>query len=176
MSTLFLDRDGVINVRTPGDYIKNREEFIFEKGALEALVLLSKIFHPIIIVTNQAGIAKERMYIEDVQDIHAYLQEEVEKIGGRIDAIYFCPHFANADCNCRKPKIGMALEAQKDFPNLSFSNAWIVGDSASDMRFGQHLGMKTALIDGKFEEKEVLDCMKVTGRFESLLDFALHLI
>jgi D-glycero-D-manno-heptose 1,7-bisphosphate phosphatase len=176
MPTLFLDRDGVINVRISGDYIKNREGFIFEKGALEALVLLSKMFQPIIVVTNQAGIAKGRMSIEAVQDIHAYMQEEVEKVGGRIDAIYFCPHFANADCNCRKPKIGMALEAQKDFPDVSFSEAWMVGDSASDMRFGQHLDMKTALITGKFEEKEVLERMDVTERFESLLDFSLHLV
>jgi D-glycero-D-manno-heptose 1,7-bisphosphate phosphatase len=172
MRTLFLDRDGVINIRIPGDYIKNRAGFIFEKDALNALVLLSKSFEKIFVVTNQAGIAKGRMNLEAVQDIHAYLHEEVIKAGGRIDAVYFCPHFAHADCNCRKPKIGMATQALQDFPDLIFENAWMVGDSASDMYFGQSLGMKTALIAGKSEEKAVLESLDVTARFGSLWGFA----
>jgi D-glycero-D-manno-heptose 1,7-bisphosphate phosphatase len=174
-NTLFLDRDGVINVRTPGDYIQNRGSFIFENGALEAIALLSNLFKYIIVVTNQAGVAKGRMSLADVHDIHTYMKTEVEKAGGRIDGIYFCSHFAHAGCDCRKPQIGLAIQAQNDFPDLQLRGAWIVGDSASDMRFGQRLGIKTALIAGKTEETEVLSTIEVTGRFETLLEFAMKI-
>jgi D-glycero-D-manno-heptose 1,7-bisphosphate phosphatase len=174
MQTLFLDRDGVINTRIPGDYIQSREKFIFENGALEAITLLSRTFKYIIVVTNQAGIAKGRMSSNDVQDIHKYMQEEIEKAGGRIDGVYFCPHFANANCSCRKPQIGMAEQAKKDFPDLQYKDAWMVGDSGSDIYFGQRLGINTALIAGKTEENEALSSMVVTARFDSLLAFALQ--
>jgi D-glycero-D-manno-heptose 1,7-bisphosphate phosphatase len=173
MQTLFLDRDGVINVRKSGDYVQNRSDFIFEKGALEALVLLSKNFQQIIVVTNQAGIAKGRMTSADVLDIHTYMQAEVAKAGGHIDGVYFCPHLANGGCNCRKPRLGMAFQAKADFSNSLIAGSWMVGDSGSDMLFGRRLGMKTALIAGKWEEKAVLETIEVTARFESLLDFAL---
>lgn len=172
MTSLFLDRDGVINIRMPGDYVKTPAEFIPTPGLDEALRLLAPLFGRIVVVTNQAGIGRGLMSEADLAQVHAYLMELVENAGGRIDGIYYCPHRSDAGCDCRKPAIGMGLQAQADFPDIDFQQAWLVGDSASDIGFAHKLGIKTALIAGKAEESEKLAALEVDGRFESLLDFA----
>lgn len=171
-NTLFLDRDGVINIRPPGDYVKNLQEWSFEAGVLEAMPLLAPLFSPIVVVTNQAGVGKGLMSATDLSVIHAHMCSEIEKVGGRIDRVYFCPHLSTEKCACRKPATGMALQALRDFPEINFDLAWMVGDSASDMKLGQQMGMKTVLVPGKFEEAAQLAVMKVDFRFENLLDFA----
>ncbi len=153
MNTLFLDRDGVINVRLPGDYVKRVDDFHFLPGVLDAIAMLGPHFQHIVVVTNQAGIGKGLMTETDLQTIHEHLLQKVRSAGGRIDAIFYCPHRSDIGCNCRKPAIGMGLQAQKMFPDLEFSGSWIVGDSVSDIQFGQALGLKTALIEGKAEER-----------------------
>lgn len=170
--TLFLDRDGVINQRTPGDYVKSRQEFIFENGAPEAIAKLSKIFPRIVVVTNQAGIGKGLMTEAQLVDIHEFMKSEIAKTGGRVDAAYFCPHRSEWNCGCRKPATGMAFQAKRDFPEIDFSKSVMVGDSASDMVFAKALGMASVLLPGKFEDAEALSKMAVDFRFESLLDFA----
>jgi D-glycero-D-manno-heptose 1,7-bisphosphate phosphatase len=174
-TTLFLDRDGVINVRTPGDYVKNRAAFMFEQGALQALSLLAGLFPRIVVVTNQAGVGRGLMGIDSVADVHDYMIEQVQALGGRIDRAYFCPHHSAMGCNCRKPAPGMAMQALADFPEINFSRAWMVGDSASDMVFGTQLGMKTVLLPGKFEDADALANMSVDYRFENLLAFAQYI-
>lgn len=170
--TLFLDRDGVINRRSPGDYIKHPTEFVPESGALEAIRLLSPYFDRIIVVTNQAGIGKGLMDESDLEAIHNKMIALIAAAGGRVDRVYYCPHLPDAGCTCRKPATGMALAAREDFPDIDFSHSWMVGDSASDIQLGQHLGMKTVLIAGKFEDTEALESLMVDCRFESLLEFA----
>lgn len=170
--SLFLDRDGVINTRTPGDYVKNRAEFVFENGALEALALLAGMFPRIVVVTNQAGVGRGLMTEADLLDVHQFMLEKTVAAGGRIDRAYFCPHRSDAGCDCRKPAPGMAFQAKNDFPEIDFSRSIIVGDSASDMVFGQRLGMTTVLLPGKFEDADALAAMQVDLRFGSLLDFA----
>lgn len=170
--SLFLDRDGVLNRRLPGDYVKHPDEFVPEAGAMEALSLLKEDFSRIVVVTNQAGIGKGLMSESDLAAVHQKLEALVHTAGGRIDGIYHCPHRPDAGCDCRKPAVGMALQAQADFPDIDFKQAWIVGDSASDMQLGLALGMKTVLIDGKFEDAEALASLPIDYRFESLLDFA----
>lgn len=171
-SSLFLDRDGVINTRTPGDYVKNRAEFEFESGALEALALLAGMFPRIVVVTNQAGVGRGLMTEAALLDIHQFMLEKTAAGGGRIDRAYFCPHRSDAGCDCRKPAPGMAFRAKNDFPEIDFAQAIIVGDSASDMVFGQRLGMTTVILPGKFEDADALAAMQVDFRFGSLLDFA----
>lgn len=144
--SLFLDRDGVINQRTPGDYVKKWEEFIFLPGVPEAIALLSKLFSRIFIVTNQAGIEKELMSHEDLEEIHQKMMECLHYFGGHIDEIYYCPYKPELDPFCRKPNPGMAMEAQKDFPEIEFKKSLMVGDSDSDIIFGNRLGMKTILV------------------------------
>ena len=170
--TLFLDRDGVVNERTPGDYVRSPEAFVPVEGLGPAMQLLTMLFGRIVVVTNQAGIGKGLMSEADLAAVHHKMQQMVQQGGGRIDRAYYCPHRSDAGCDCRKPAFGMALQAQRDFPDIDFQNSWMVGDSASDMAFGQGLGMRTALIEGKAEEAEILAAMKVDVRCKSLLEFA----
>ncbi len=171
--TLFLDRDGVVNVRTPNDYVKTPDAWLPTPGLEEALRLLAIDFQRILVVTNQAGIGKELMSEADLVAVHAKMFALAAAAGGRIDGAYHCPHRPNAGCACRKPATGMAWLALRDFPDIDFSQAWMVGDSVSDMLFGQSLGMRTVLIAGKDEETAKLSTFPVDFRFDSLLDFAL---
>ena len=172
LPTLFLDRDGVINVRTIGDYVCHPDAFIPTDGLGEAMPLLAAHFGRIVVVTNQAGIGRGLMSEQDLAAVHEKMFEIVEAAGGRIDRAYFCPHAKDAGCRCRKPATGMAWLALADFPDIDFENAWLVGDSASDIEFGQSLGMRTVLIAGKSEEAEQLAKMRIDFRFDSLLAFA----
>lgn len=162
----------MINVRTPDDYVKTPAEWIPEDGLGEAMLLLSQHFGRMVVVTNQAGIGKNLMTEADLEAVHQKMLDTIQQAGGRLDAIYYCPHRRDAGCTCRKPATGMALKAKVDFPDIDFTNSWIAGDSISDMELGFRLGMKTVLIHGKFEEAEELAGLPVDYRFDSLLDFA----
>ena len=144
--TLFLDRDGVINVKLPNDYVKNINEFSFIDGSIEGIRLLSKIFKRIIIVTNQRGIGKKIMTIEQLKTIHNHMKNIIHKNNGRIDGIYYCADIDDS-ATCRKPNPGMALKALDDFPKIDFKKSIMVGDSKCDIEFGINLGMKTVLIN-----------------------------
>ncbi len=172
MSTLFLDRDGVINVRTPGEYVKTPNEFEPTEGLEEAMRLLAGKFGRIVVVTNQAGIGKGIMSTLDLHAVHQKMRSIVEAAGGRIDRVYHCPHRADAGCTCRKPATGMAWVALADFPDIDFEDAWMVGDSVADMAFAQTLGIRSVLIRGKIEEVTELSRMKTDFQFDSLLEFA----
>ncbi len=172
MSTLFLDRDGVINLRTPGEYVKTPHEFQPTEGLTEAMRLLSEQFGRIIVVTNQAGVGKGLMTALELHSVHHKMLSLIEEAGGRIDRVYHCLHRAEAGCTCRKPATGMAWIALADFPDIDFEDAWMVGDSISDMKFAQTLGIRSVLIRGKIEEVPVLSGMAVDFHFDSLLEFA----
>jgi histidinol-phosphate phosphatase family protein len=152
--TLFLDRDGVINKKKQNGYIQNRAEFEFLPGVLNFFKDFSNYFDKIVIVTNQQGISKGLMSIEDLADIHSFMAKEIINSGGKIDKIYFCADLAINNPICRKPNIGMGLEAKKDFPDIDFSRSFIVGDSDTDIEFGTRLGMKTVWIDDNFASEE----------------------
>lgn len=152
--TLFLDRDGVINRRLPGDYVKYWSEFEFFEDFLEALAKANLMFSTIVIVTNQQGVGKKKMTIEMVDAVHADMLSKVAETGGRIDKIYVCPDLKDTNPKCRKPNTGMAEQAQQDFPNIDFSKAVIVGDSSSDIEMGKRLGMKRIFVTTKPEDFE----------------------
>ncbi len=165
--TLFLDRDGVINRRLPGDYVKIWPQFEFLPGVLPAIAAFSPLFKHIIVVTNQQGIGKRLMDEAQLADIHRRLKETVAAAGGRIDAIYFCPHLSADNCTCRKPNPGMALQAQVDFPDIDFTKSVMAGDTASDIQFGLNLDMTTACIGN-----EDTAPWSPHYRFDSLADMA----
>jgi D-glycero-D-manno-heptose 1,7-bisphosphate phosphatase len=130
--TILLDRDGVLNRKKPkAQYVQSWEQWEWLPGALEALRLLNEAGFRVIVVTNQAGIGLGVMTEEDLRDIHEKMTEDVSRNGGRIDAIYYCPHDWNANCGCRKPRPGMLFNAQKDF-HLDLTKVTFVGDDERD--------------------------------------------
>ena len=136
---LFLDRDGVINTRIMGGYVRSWAEFRFEPGALEALVTLSRWAPRIVMVTNQQGVGKGIMSPADLDDIHTRLRRAIVAAGGRIDAIESCPHLASAGCECRKPGPGMATRYLAAHPEVDGSASVLVGDTSSDIEMGRRL-------------------------------------
>lgn len=144
--TLFLDRDGVINVHLIDDYVKTFEDFTFIENVPEAIRDLSSKFGRIIIVTNQQGIGKGLMDENDLKNVHKKMLAEINKIGGKIDIIYFSPFRKEENSISRKPQIGMALQARKDFPEINFKKSVMLGDSISDIIFGKKLKMKTVFV------------------------------
>jgi D-glycero-alpha-D-manno-heptose 1-phosphate guanylyltransferase len=140
MDTLFLDRDGVINVLRPYDYVKSVEEFKFEKGAIEALAILSPLFARILIISNQRGVGKGIMSNRDLEIIHKYMLEKITAGGGRIDKIYICTDTDDSSPD-RKPNIGMALQALRDYPDIDLTRSLMLGDSDSDMEFAENAGI-----------------------------------
>ena len=159
-SFLFLDRDGVINKRLPGQYVKHMEDFSFMPGVLDAFPKLASKTERIIIVTNQQGVGKELMSYEELDMVHAHMTAKIEKAGGRIDAIFSCTELAEDKNNCRKPSPAMGMWAKRKFPEIDFRRALMVGDSASDILFGQNLGMHTVLMEGKEEDKDALSNLR----------------
>ena len=141
--TLFLDRDGVINRRIVGDYVKKIEEFEFLPGVLECIQFCTNVFQRIFVVTNQQGIGKGLMNVSDLNLVHNHMLTQIEKAGGKLDSIYFSPFLAAEKNQMRKPEIGMALKAKQDFDDVDFYRSIMIGDSLSDMKFGKKAGMLT---------------------------------
>lgn len=164
--TLFLDRDGVINVRLIDDYVKNLGEFEFLPGVLDAFTIFAEKFGRIIIVTNQQGVGKGLMTLQNVDKVHDFMVKEIEKQKGRVDKIYVCPQLKSDPDNFRKPSPRMAYMAQHDFPEIDFYKSVMIGDSNSDIEFGKNAGMYTILIGD-----EPVKC-KPDSQFESLIKFA----
>src|SRR4051812_40318782 len=140
--TLFLDRDGVINVEKYLEYINTWDEFIFHEGVKDAMRIFSARFKYIFVISNQRGVAKGLTKPEDLAIIHRNMVEEITAAGGRIDRIYFCTDPDNSSPN-RKPNPGMGLQAKKDFPLIEFSQSIMVGNKLTDMEFGRNIGSKT---------------------------------
>lgn len=154
--TLFLDRDGVINKRIKDDYVKKWPEFVFMAGVLESMPVLSNIFGCIVVVTNQQGVGKGKMSRQQLDDIHDRMEKAVVEAGGRIDLILSCTDLSGQSPNCRKPNPDMAYQARAAFPQINFERSVMVGDSISDILFGERLGMTTVWVRGKEDEYQKL--------------------
>lgn len=165
--TLFLDRDGVINKKLENDYVKRLDEFQFLPGAKEAIIDLNQLFGLTVVVTNQQGIGKGLMTTNDLKGVHAYMLNELEADGGKINEVYFAPDLASTNSINRKPNTGMAEQARKDFPQIDFKKSVMVGDSLSDMQMGKRVGMITVYITNSSEKLKEADF-----QFESLKAFA----
>lgn len=168
--TLFLDRDGVLNHEKKEDYIRNWDEFNFYAGVPQAIAMLNGLFSRIVIVTNQKGIGKGLMTAEDLQSIHNPMLQAIEKEGGKIDHIYYCPDLADDSPN-RKPQPGMAFQAKADFPEIDLSKSIMVGNRMSDMKFGRNAGMHTVFLATTHPDTPFPDSF-IDLRFNHLVDFA----
>jgi D-glycero-alpha-D-manno-heptose 1-phosphate guanylyltransferase len=168
--TLFIDRDGVINEETVGEYVLHWGQFIFSKGVLHSFKKLSDVFGRLIIVTNQRGVGKGLMTKETLDSIHYEMQREVKIAGGHIEKIYFCTDVESTAFN-RKPNPGMAIRAKQDFPDIDLKKSIMIGNKPSDMRFGRAAGMYTVFLtttnpDQPFPHPDI------DLRFSSLAAFA----
>jgi D-glycero-D-manno-heptose 1,7-bisphosphate phosphatase len=161
--SIILDRDGVLNERPPrGEYVRTAEEFTWLPGARDALRLLKQAGYTVIVVSNQAGIARGALTANDLQRIHDRMREETEAAGGGIDAVYYCPHHWDDGCECRKPRPGMIFQAQRDF-NLDLSRTLVVGDDERDVQASEAAGCPSVLVS---PELSLLDV--VTDRISGL--------
>jgi D-glycero-D-manno-heptose 1,7-bisphosphate phosphatase len=130
--TVILDRDGVLNERPPrAHYVTGPEDFRWLPGARTALRMLTQAGYRLIVVSNQAGIARGAMTEADLHAINAKMRLEAEETGGRIDAVYHCPHDWDEGCECRKPRPGMLFQAQRDY-QLDLTRTYFVGDDDRD--------------------------------------------
>jgi len=143
-AAVFLDRDGVINRDRP-DYVKSWEEFEFLPGVLEAFRVLASGPHQVVVVSNQSGIGRGLVGRGTVDEIHARMTEAVRRSGGRIDAVYYCPHRPDEDCPCRKPRPGLILRAAREL-DIDLAASWLVGDDLRDLETAEAAGVRPVLV------------------------------
>ncbi|MDI6781124.1 MAG: D-glycero-beta-D-manno-heptose 1,7-bisphosphate 7-phosphatase [bacterium] len=142
---VFLDRDGVINKKLEGDYVKSYDEFSFLPGVIDAIKKIKQKGLMVIIITNQSGIGRGIMSEDDLINVHEQMLAELKKNGVTIDAIYYCPHSPDNGCDCRKPKDGLFKQALMDF-NIDMRNSWMIGDEQKDVEAGEKAGCQTYLL------------------------------
>lgn len=168
--TLFLDRDGVINVDKDGSYIFNADEFVFMNGLPEAFRKFASRFGQLVVVTNQRGVGRGLMTVQDLEGIHKRMAEGIAGVGATLNAIYYCTAVHNDHPN-RKPNPGMAVKAKADLPSIDFRHSIMVGNNISDMQWGRNAGTYTVFVKTTIPNMEVphpdIDLI-----FDSLADFA----
>jgi D-glycero-D-manno-heptose 1,7-bisphosphate phosphatase len=157
---VFLDRDGVIT-REPPYYAHKVSQLVFIPKSAEAIRLLNENGYLVIIVSNQAGIARGYYREEDAALFHRVMTERLAEAGARIDAIYYCPHHPEAtveryrsDCDCRKPRPGMLLKAEKEF-GLDLQQSFMIGDKLSDIEAGKRAQCRTILVRTGYGAEEL---------------------
>ena len=155
---VLLDRDGVIN--TDIGYLWRKEDLTWVPGAPDAIRLFNQRGWPVVVVTNQSGVARGYYREEDVQQLHVWMQQELSTtFGARIDAFYYCPHHIKGtlpdytrECACRKPQPGMLLRALTDFQGDP-ARSFLIGDKPSDIEAAEAAGVKGYL----FTEANLLE-------------------
>ncbi len=176
---VFLDRDGTVNVLTPGEYILHPRNIRLLPGVAKAIKKLNSLGYLVIIITNQGVIGRGVLTEKKLDEIHAIMIRRLAKGGAKIDAIYHCPHHPKAilpghaiRCACRKPNIGMILKALRQFA-IDKKKSFLIGDATDDILAGKRAHIKTILVktgyggrDGKhdvkpdFIAKNILDAVK----------------
>lgn len=152
---VFLDRDGTLNVDK--GYVHRIEDWEWIPGAIDAIVALKKTGFLVIVVTNQAGIARGYYDETAITSLHTRINEELKGHGVAIDGFYHCPHHpelgAVRECECRKPMPGLIYEAKRDF-DIDLDRSWLVGDKMSDIQAGLSAGVKPILVLTGYGKKE----------------------
>ncbi len=144
MKLVILDRDGVIN-HDSDHYIKSPEEWKPIAGSLEAIARLTQAGYHVVVATNQSGLGRGLFDMAALNAMHDKMHKAVAQLGGRIDAVFFCPHAQDAGCSCRKPQPGMLLEIAERF-NIALSGVKSIGDSLRDLQAASSAGAKPVLV------------------------------
>lgn len=132
MKLIILDRDGVIN-HDRDDFVKSVDEWIPIEGSMDAIAFLTQADYTLAVATNQSGIGRKYYGIQELNEMHNKMHRLVQQAGGQIDGIWFCPHTAADECNCRKPKPGMVEDIIARF-NARAEDVYMVGDSLRDLQ------------------------------------------
>jgi D,D-heptose 1,7-bisphosphate phosphatase len=181
---VFLDRDGTIN--TFKGFIKRHEDFELIDGASEAIQLINRSGYLAIVITNQPVIARGEVSIEELETIHNKMETELGKQGAYLDDIFFCPHHPDKgfpgerpeykiDCDCRKPKPGLILQAAKKY-NIDLTESYMVGDDKRDVEAGHAAGCIPVLLKNNSDTDSDPEGTRQTGKqemvFSNLREFA----
>ena len=142
---VFLDRDGVINKNPLDGYVTSWGKFHFIPGAIKAIKRLTQNNFKIFIISNQAGVGKGVYSQKTLDEITQNMLKKIERSAGKIKGVYYCPHKDEDNCNCRKPKTGLFLEAVKGL-DVDFKDTYLIGDSEGDIQAGKKIGSRNILV------------------------------
>ena len=147
---IFLDRDGTLNEEV--NYLHRKEDLVLLPGVPEALKAFKDQGYKLVVITNQAGVARGYYTEDDVKELHRYMNELLAEQGAEIDAFYYCPHHPEhgigkykIQCHCRKPETGMFEMAERDF-QVDKASSWMIGDKLIDIEAGRNYGVRTVLV------------------------------
>ena len=144
MKLVILDRDGVIN-QDSDQFIKNTTEWKAIPGSLEAIAKLNQAGYRVVVASNQSGIGRGLLDMGALNAINDRMYRVLAQVGGRIDALFYCPHAAEANCDCRKPKPGMFIDIAQRF-NVDLAGVPSVGDSLRDLQAAVTAGAQPMLV------------------------------
>ena len=144
MKLIILDRDGVIN-QDSDDYIKSPDEWIPIPGSLDAIARLNHAGYSVAIASNQSGIARGYFSLETLAAMNVKMNELLSQLGGRIDAMFFCPHGPKEGCDCRKPRPGMLTDIGNRF-QAKLGDVMFVGDNINDVKAAKAAGARPVLV------------------------------
>jgi D-glycero-D-manno-heptose 1,7-bisphosphate phosphatase len=156
---IFLDRDGVIN-KDNADYTFRIEDFEFTEGLFEALNLLQKKNYLLIVITNQAGIARNIYSHKDVELLQNYMKQQLNDRGVHLSEIYYCPHYTeNGNCICRKPDSLLLEKAIATF-NIDPAQSYFIGDRDRDIQAGKKVNVKGIKVEADSDLRTILHLIK----------------
>lgn len=168
-STAFIDRDGVLNRKPPeGQYVLGPNGLDFLPGAAGAVARLSRAGVRTVIVTNQQGVGKGLMTLEDVDRVNERIRSAVEAEGGRIDQVLVCPHLEGT-CECRKPRVGLFVEARRRDREIDFADSVVIGDSPSDMAAASAIGARAIRVAAEPDDQGNTTVTGIAAAAELLL-------
>ncbi|MDY6957098.1 MAG: D-glycero-beta-D-manno-heptose 1,7-bisphosphate 7-phosphatase [Pseudomonadota bacterium] len=153
---IVLDRDGVIN-RDRADYVKTPQELDFLPGSLAAIARLTEAGFGMAVATNQSAVGRGLLTREGLAVIHAHLESEIQRAGGRLAGIFVCPHAPDADCRCRKPRPGL-LQRIAAWASIDPAALTVVGDAARDLEAARSIGARAVLVRTGHGERTLQEC------------------
>jgi len=176
MKLIVLDRDGVINYDSD-QFIKSPDEWKPIPGSLDAIARLNQAGYRVVVATNQSGVGRGLFDMATLNAIHRKMHEAAFQAGGRVNGVFFCPHAAEANCGCRKPKTGLFVDISRRF-NMSLANVPAVGDSLRDLQAASAVGAQPILVlTGKGEKTRAAgDLPPETMVFDDLQSVAKHIL
>ncbi len=157
---IFIDRDGTINVDK--DCLTDPNQIEFIDHSPEAIAIANGLGLKVVVISNQSGVARGLMTVDQVESVNAHLVSMLRERGALVDAIYYCPHHPDYGqkirCTCRKPDIGMLLRAKEEF-DVDLSSSFLVGDKWSDIKCGQNAGAATSLVMTGYGKTDYQRCI-----------------